>query len=64
MSLSDAFLLEPYPFATYIANRPDGQKGSGILNDPWDGSTQAKFDGVRTCARVGNGRGEIIDSAA
>jgi hypothetical protein len=46
MSLIDAFFLEPYAFATYIANRNDGQKGSGTLTDPWDGSTQQKFEAV------------------
>ena len=29
MSLSDALLLEPYPFEIFIAYRMDGVKGSG-----------------------------------
>ena len=28
----------------YIARRTDGAAGSGTREDPWDGSTQAKFD--------------------
>ena len=38
MSLIDAFLLDPAPFCVWIAYRQDGIKGSGTLNDPWDGS--------------------------
>jgi hypothetical protein len=30
----------------YIANRTDGVLGSGTQNDPFDGSTQAKFDAL------------------
>ena len=37
MSLVDALLLEPAPFEVWIAIRPDGQKGSGRIDDPWDG---------------------------
>jgi len=44
MSLFDALLLEPAPFEVWIAYRTDGIKGSGTLNDPWDGSSQTKFD--------------------
>jgi hypothetical protein len=38
-SLSDALLLEPAPFEVWVALRTDGQKGSGRIDDPWDGST-------------------------
>jgi hypothetical protein len=44
MSLLDAFLLDPAPFNVWIAYRMDGAKGSGTANDPYDGSTAAKFD--------------------
>ncbi len=42
MSLVDAFLLEPYrdPRQVYIALRSDGQKGSGTMDDPYDGGTR------------------------
>ena len=40
MSLLEALLLEPAPFDTWVAYRHDGVKGSGTLNDPWDGSTK------------------------
>jgi hypothetical protein len=46
MSLTDSLLLDPYPFDVWIAQRSDGLKGSGTLNDPYDGSTQARFDSV------------------
>src|SRR5690349_22696687 len=42
----DALLLEPAPFDVWVAWRTDGVKGSGTANDPYDGSTQAKFDAV------------------
>ena len=48
MGLTDALLLDPYPFEIWIAQRGDGQKGSGTLNDPYDGTTAAKFDGIMT----------------
>jgi hypothetical protein len=45
MSLLDALLLDPAPFQFWIAKRTDGIKGSGLTpGDPWDGSTQARFD--------------------
>jgi hypothetical protein len=44
MSLIDALLLEPAPFDVWIAVRTDGVKGSGTLNDPYDGSTETLFD--------------------
>jgi len=42
MSLVDALLLEPYrdPREVYIALRSDGQKGSGTIDDPYDGGTR------------------------
>ena len=44
MSLIDALLLDPYRVNVWIAYRTDGLKGSGTMNDPWDGSTAGKFD--------------------
>jgi hypothetical protein len=40
MSLTDALLLEPYrdPREVWIALRTDGQRGSGTMADPYDGS--------------------------
>ena len=46
MSLLDALLLDPYLFEIWIAARTDGVKGSGTLNDPYDGSTVTKFDAL------------------
>ena len=46
MGLIDALLLDPFPFEIWIAKRTDGLAGSGTLNDPWDGSTAARFDQV------------------
>ena len=46
MSLLDALLLDPAPFNVWIALRTDGLKGSGTASDPYDGSTQARFDGA------------------
>jgi len=46
MSLLDAFLLDPYPYNVWIAKRTDGLKGSGTVSDPYDGSTQLRFDGI------------------
>lgn len=42
MSLLDALLLEPYrdPHEVYIALRSDGLKGSGTIDDPYDGGTR------------------------
>jgi len=42
MSVVDALLLEPYrdPREVYIALRSDGLKGSGTINDPYDGGTR------------------------
>src|SRR2546426_10415872 len=61
MGLTDALLLDPYPFEIWIAQRSDGQKGTGTLNDPFDGSTAAKFDAIMsglpgpTCVHLGPG---------
>ena len=44
MSLLDALLLDPAPFNAWIASRTDGIKGSGTVSDPYDGSTQTRFD--------------------
>jgi hypothetical protein len=44
MPLIDALLLDPAPFDIWIAKRTDGLRGSGTASDPYDGSTQAKFD--------------------
>ncbi len=35
MSLTDAFLLDPHAFEIFIAERKDGVKGTGTLNDPF-----------------------------
>src|SRR5262245_32018195 len=43
-SLLDALLLDPFPFEVWIAFRTDGIRGTGTASDPYDGSTQAKFD--------------------
>ncbi len=46
MALTDAFLLEPAPLDIWIAYRMDGCGGSGTQADPFDGSTQERFDSV------------------
>lgn len=46
MSLLDTFLFDPYPLQVYIAYRKDGVGGSGTIEDPWDGSSAAKFDSI------------------
>jgi hypothetical protein len=35
MPLTDAFLLEPHAFEIFVAERKDGVKGTGTLNDPF-----------------------------
>jgi len=46
----------------YIAARTDGKQGTGTAADPFDGSTQQKFDGVlatlgpATTIHIGAGR--------
>ena len=61
MALIDALLLDPYRMDVWIAVRTDGVAGTGTHNDPYDGSTQAKFDAVmngmanNTCVHLGPG---------
>ncbi len=61
MSLLDSLFLDPAPFDVWVAVRTDGIKGSGTLNDPYDGSTQTKFDalmnGISAKTRVQLGPG-------
>jgi len=55
MSLVDALLLEAYrdPHDVWIALRSDGLKGSGTLNDPYDGGTRfgPTLGALLTCNR-------------
>jgi len=44
MPLIDALLLDPASFNVWIAFRTDGIKGCGTNTDPYDGSTQDRFD--------------------
>ena len=46
MSLLDALLLDSYRMNLWIACRTDRVGGSGTQSDPFDGSTQAKFDAL------------------
>jgi hypothetical protein len=46
MGLTDALLLDSYAFNVWIALRTDGVKGTGTASDPFDGSTEARFDAV------------------
>jgi len=46
MSLQNALLLDPHAFDVWIAHRKDGIKGTGTINDPYDGSTDERFDGI------------------
>jgi hypothetical protein len=50
--LIDALLLDPYPFEVWVAYRTDGIKGTGTLNDPFDGSP--KLDTARSVALLSN----------
>ena len=43
MSLTDAMLLDPYPFHRWISKRTDSA-GTGTVNDPFRADTAAKFD--------------------
>ncbi len=52
MTLIDSLLLDPYPFEVWIAYRTDGVKGTGTLNDPFDGST--KLDTARSVTALSN----------
>jgi len=59
MSLLDALLLDPVRIDVWIAWRTDGVAGSGTQQDPYDGSTIAKFDtlmngfAANTCVHLG-----------
>jgi len=52
MSLLEALLLDPLRMNVWIAARPDGVAGTGTQNDPFDGSTQAKFDPIMNALPV------------
>jgi len=59
MPLFDAFLLDPHRINVWIAYRTDGVKGTGTHDDPYHGSTAAKFDArmnelsANTCVHLG-----------
>ncbi len=59
MSVLDALLLDPVRIDVWIAWRTDGVAGSGTQQDPYDGSTIAKFDtlmngfAANTCVHLG-----------
>lgn len=61
MGLIEALLLDPYRMDVWVANRTDGVSGTGTQNDPFDGSSQVKFDAVMnaigsfTCVHLGPG---------
>ncbi|HEV2392535.1 MAG TPA: hypothetical protein VG146_09250 [Verrucomicrobiae bacterium] len=61
MSFVEALLLDPYRMDLWVAMRTDGVAGTGTQNDPFDGSTQAKFDAImsgvaaNTCIHLGPG---------
>jgi hypothetical protein len=46
MSLLDAFLSEGYRTHVWVWRRQDGILGDGSAQDPYDGSTQARFDDI------------------
>jgi len=46
MGLLEALLLDSYRMDVWVAYRTDGVAGSGTQSDPFDGSTQAKFDAL------------------
>jgi hypothetical protein len=54
-------LLDPYRMNVWVAARTDGVPGTGTHSDPYDGSTQAKFDSLmstmpsNTCVHLGPG---------
>src|SRR5258708_9277291 len=52
MSLLDALLLDPLRMNVWIAVRTDGVAGTGTQNDPYDGSTQGKFDALMNAMPV------------
>jgi hypothetical protein len=61
MSLLEALLLDPLRMNVWVAARTDGIVGTGTHNDPYDGSTAAKFDSLmsglsaNTCVHLGPG---------
>lgn len=69
MSLLDGLLLDPYrdPREVWIAVRTDGVKGSGTQSDPYDASTQQRFDELMlnmpayTTVHLGPGEFQTID---
>ncbi|MGH7968755.1 MAG: hypothetical protein ACREIC_08520, partial [Limisphaerales bacterium] len=46
MGLLEALLLDSYRMNIWVGYRGDGVAGSGTQSDPFDGSSQAKFDGL------------------
>lgn len=52
MSLLDALLLDPLRMNVWIGARTDNVAGTGTQNDPFDGSTQAKFDALMNAVPV------------
>jgi len=52
MSLLEALLLDPLRMNVWIAVRTDSVAGTGTQNDPFDGSTQAKFDAIMNALPV------------
>jgi hypothetical protein len=46
MSLLEALLLDSYRMNLWVAYRTDGVASSGTQSDPFDGSTQTKFDAL------------------
>ena len=46
MSMTDALWQDPYPLNVYIADRGDNAKGSGTINDPWNGHSAEDFDDI------------------
>src|ERR1051326_1162708 len=66
MSLTDALLLDPYPFDYYLAYRTDGVKGTGSsINDPYDCSTSyAAPISVTNLANTGQEATATVSSVA
>jgi hypothetical protein len=65
MSLLDALLLEPYrdPREVWIAVRTDGQRGSGTVDDPYDGSlTEGPHVSISSLTRL-QGAGGLYNIA-
>ena len=56
MALTDALLLDPFPFHKFLALRTDGVAGTGTLNDPLDASTPERFALVAHHSRSWRGR--------